>query len=318
MDSSILLHYGTIGATIALGATGIAFGEGIIAQHAMQAQFTQPGAQKDLARISLIAMALTETAAILSLVIVMVLFFGINAQLVTWPQALARLGILASVGVTALVVGIVSSYPASAAMDSIARQPLTANRIMNIMLLTMALIQTPVIFGFLIALLINAAAGNATSIYEGWQLCAAGLAIGLGAIGPAIGQGIFARAVCTSVGIRRHAYQQLVSFALFSMALIETPILFACLISFLLIGTITITSDSQMVGCIMGAFTMGIGTLMPGIASAKVAATACTTMTNHPNQQADITRTSLLLQTFIDTFPIYCLMVSIVLLFFSK
>lgn len=319
IDSGALVHYGTIGATIALGAAGIAIGEGIIATQAMQAQYDQPHAHREISRISFIAMALTETAAILALTIMIIMFLTVTPTAANFAaQAIARLGIMFAVGCSGFAVGIVSAMPAGAAAMAVARQPLIANKIMNIMLLTMTIIQTPIIFGFLVGLLIHTTATDITTTLEAWRLCAAGIAIGIGAIGPVVGQGIFARVACTSIGIRRQGYKRIVSFALFSQALIETPILLACLISFMLIGTVTITNHLQLTAALVAACTIGIGTTVPGIAAGLVAARACQAMTDHPEQQADITRTSLLVQTFLDTLPIYCLIISLTLLLIAR
>lgn len=319
MDAGAFIHYGTIGATIALGAAGIALGEGMIARDTMEAQYEQPQAQREISRLSFIAMALTETAAILALTIMIILFLTVKPSLPNFEaQAIARLGILFAVGCSGFAVGIVSSMPAGAAVRSVARQPLIANKIMNLMLLTMTIIQTPIIFGFIIGLLIHTSVNTTTTVLEAWRFCAAGIAIGIGSIGPVIGQGIFAKVACASLGIRRQAYKRIVSFALFSQALIETPILLACLISFILILTVTVTNYLQLTAALVAAATIGIGTLVPGISAGLVAAKSCQAMTQHPEQQADITRTSLLVQTFLDTLPIYCLVVSLTLLLVTR
>ena len=94
------------------------------------------------------------------------------------------------------------------------------------MLITQSLIQTPVIFGLIVALLITASIGSVQTLVEGTQLLAAGICIGLGSIGPTIGLGRFTYQACYTAGINRSSYTKILPFTLISGAIIETPLIF--------------------------------------------------------------------------------------------
>ena len=55
--------------------------------------------------------------------------------------------------------------------------------------------------------------------------------MGLGSLGPAIGQALFARQACRAVGLSRAAYGKVFTLSMLTEALIETPVLFAFVVS---------------------------------------------------------------------------------------
>jgi F-type H+-transporting ATPase subunit c len=202
---------------------------------------------------------------------------------------------------------------------AIARQPFFQEKIIRLMLLTQSIIQTPIIFAFIVAMLIKNQALYAVALIDALRLVAGGLCIGLGCIGPALGLSIFARTACKSLGINRSIYNNLLSFTLVSQAIIETPIVFSFVISLILI---TFGSNHQSpalaIATTLGAaFCMGIGTLGPGISSGKTAATACERITQTPEQYLLLSRLSMLGQGIIDTGAIYAFTIAMLLLFLA-
>lgn len=311
-----LLHYATIALSVGLTGLGVGIGQGIANQKALEALNTQPSAQSEISKLSFLGIALIETAAIISIVISMILLFGTNISSLTYNASLAELGIACAIALPGIVVGIMSAFPVSAACMAVARQPFFSQKILTIMLIALSIIQTPIIFGFLVAMLINAQLTSIVTHADSVRLIASGLAIGLGSLGPVIGLGIFAHTACTSIGINRNAYNKIVSFTFISQALIETPVIFSLVVS-LIIAFATITHDNSLSGILFlaAALCTGLGTLGAGISSGRTAAAACKQIAYNPELSSTLSRVSMLAQGMIDTSAIYALLISMILVF---
>lgn len=303
---------------ITLAAIGAGIGQGLIGIKSLQAVNIQPHASIEINRISLIGMTLTETSAILGLVVSILLLIDTSIPASYEYAAFGKLGIGLAVGLTGFVAGIASSLPAQAACLSVARQPFFSNKILQLMLLTQTVIMTPNIFGFLIALLINLKTPTVDSLNGGVQLLAAGITIGLGSIGPCIGLSQFAQAACTAVGINRKAYSKIIPFTFVCEAIIETPVIFALLIA-LLILNVTVVGDAvsplQSISFIAAALCMSLSTVGTGISAGQVGASACYHIGNSPDTYSIISKIGLLALAMIDTFAIYGFIISLILIY---
>jgi len=314
IQSGSLIHYGSLALTIVLSGLGVAIGQGYIAIASLEAANIQPRAQQQISKVTLLAMALTETAGILGLVMVILLFF--NTKLgdpTSLYKSIAQAGTPFAIGLTGLAVSLISALPASQALLAIARQPFFTDKISNIMLITMSIIQTPLIFGVIIIMLTYTQVNAVTSLNGALKYFSAAFCLGLGAIGPIIGQGIFAKSACWAIGFNRESYKHILSFALLSQSIIETPIIFSLLASLLIITTQT-PSDIKTVGFIVTGVCMGLCNLMSGFSSGKTSAAACKQIGINPQNTTAISRTSLLAQGLIDTFAIYGLIIGILLI----
>jgi F-type H+-transporting ATPase subunit c len=312
LDMSALMYYSCVIGTILLPAGGVALGQGRIGRALAQALNAQPHAANQLASINILALALSETSAILCLLMGIVMLMSPVANPISvWSSV----GIFFALGIPGFVSGYVSSQPAKAALESTARQPFERNKILNLMLLGLVILQTPVILGLVISLLIKTYAIDA-ALVEHIKLCAAGIALGLGSLGPTIGLSIFSRTACRLLGTHPNAYRSLINFAFVSQALIETPILFCFIIAFLSIFTPVQASASLAAAApfVASACAMALTTGAAGISSGKTAAKAAHTLVHHPNISQTVTRMSLIAQTLIDTQTIYGLLVAFLLI----
>ena len=211
----------------------------------------------------------------------------------------------------------VSYKPAAAAITALTRQPFFGPKILNLMLITLSLLQTPIIFGFIISYFIFSQSSNATTLVEAMRFLSSGFCIGIGTIGPSIGLATFAEAACSSIGINRTVYKKVLSFTFLSEAIIETPIIFALLTSMVLV-TIPIQAGDQMIQSVAlfsAALSTGVSTIATGISSGKTAATACMQIAFKPKHYNTLSKTSMIAQGLLDTFPIYGLIVSLMLIF---
>jgi F-type H+-transporting ATPase subunit c len=316
IEMAMMLYAGSLALTLILNITGVSLGQSRIGKAILKAGDVQPQAQPALNNASIIAMAISETSCILSLTLSIILIFKAQPAAENfWLTSIAQSGIIFALGLSGFIVSFCSALPAIAAANATAQQPFFASKIRNVMLLTMSIIQTPAIFGFIIMLLISLQSGSITHLNDALRMFAAALCIGLGAVGPIIGQGLFAKSACYVVGINRSAYNRILSFALLSQTLIETPIIMALIVALLLLITTANPSDLKIIALIVAALCQSVCNIAPGISSGRTSAAACIQIGKPESDAANITRTCLLAQGLIDTFAIYGLLVSILLIF---
>ncbi|OGB86114.1 hypothetical protein A3J41_02975 [candidate division TM6 bacterium RIFCSPHIGHO2_12_FULL_38_8] len=297
-----------------LGTLGTGIGQGLIGTQALQSMQKQPSAAESLAKLCIIATAVSETAAILCLVISILLLSDTQTINLSW-SLYGVTGMVIAVGISGFCAGIASSFPAIAASKSLARQPFAQTKILNIMLITQTLIMTPNVFGFLIALLIKGKMPQTESFTQALQLLSSGLSIGLGCIGPSIGLSLFAYQACHAVGVNKKAYGKILTFTFICEAIIETPVIFALLIGLLILNS-TIHPESFMQGWqfLGAALCIGLSTISPGINSGRTGKAACLAMALAPESYQNLSKITMLALAMIDSFAIYGLLISIVLI----
>jgi len=313
-----LLYTASIAFPIVCAALGAGIGQSLIGVKALQAANIQPHSITEISRISMIGIALTETSSILGLVISILLILDRSVPIHIEYAAYGRLGIALAIGLTSLIAGIASSYPAQAACLSVARQPFFSNKILQLMLLTQSIIMTPNIFGFIIALLINGRIATLTTFNEALLMIASGISIGLGCIGPCIGLSLFATAACTAIGINRKSYSKLLPFTFMCEGIIETPIIFSLLVALMILLNITVdTSGSNLQGiaCLSAALSMSLSTIGTGISAGNIGSTACYQIGKNIDIYPMMSRIGLLALTMIDTFAIYGFIIAIILIY---
>jgi F0F1-type ATP synthase membrane subunit c/vacuolar-type H+-ATPase subunit K len=315
-DIAEFIHYTTIALTVGMSSIGVGIGAGLMNIGAFQAIDEQPAAQSDVLKLIFLSTALIDTAAIMGVVVAMMLLFDAPEQ-ITIYSGIAELGILFAICLPGLCIGLFSSLPARQACLSLARQPFFAQKILRFTLVSLSIIQTPIIFGFLIALLIKSHMYSLTTYAQGMQLLASGLCIGLGSIGPSCGMAFFARAACKGIGINRNIYNQLFSFTIVSEAIIETPVIFAVVVSLIVAAQSGDITFLKGVALISAALCTGLGTLGPGISSGQTAAAACDEIAEKPSAYSSISRMSMFAQGLIDTSVIYSFIMSIALIWWT-
>lgn len=308
------IHYGTAILAVTINSAGVGIGTGLSGQAALHAMNIQPGARSDIIKTAILGMALGETAAFVGVSIAAMLLFGIPAPHEMYV-GIAEIGIACAICIPGFIVGIISSLPAQQACLSIARQPFFSKKILYFMIINQSILQTPIIFGFIVAMFIKTQMVCVTFLAESLRLLAAGLCIGIGSIGPAVGLGIFSYAACKNISINRKSYEQLFSFMIISQALIETPMIFALTISLLLAFSSYATTTVLGIAYIAAACCMGIGTIGSGISSALTAAFASKQIAFKEDESHDIHHTSMLAQGLIDTSAIYAFIIASALIF---
>lgn len=314
---SSFLHYGTVFFIIGATSLGVGIGGGKATLHALDALNRAPKSFPEIFRTLLIGLALIETSAILGIVMGLILILGQTETVQeNLPMTIGELGIACALGIAGGLVGLLSALPLQEATYAISRQPFFSSKIINAMLLTQSIVQTPAIFSFLIALFIKGQLTSVTTIANGVRLLASGLCIGIGSIGPTIGLAQFAQVANRAISFNRNAYSLLMPFIFVSQAIIETPIIFSVLVTIILLFT-PVKPNNEFLGaiaCIATAFCAALGTLGPGISSGKIASAACKEIALAPENSSIISRTSILGQGIIDAAAMYALLVALIIL----
>lgn len=303
--------FAAAGGMIAATALTVGLGQGRIARTIVAMVNEQPAAEAILRRTGLMALVLAETAVIMAGIGAVMVMLG--SEQYTISQVISAF--LALI-IPAACAGYMSKEPAIAALRSIARQPFQAGRITTTMLITMTVLQTPVILGFIVALLVfmRPPLSYAHSIaYIG-----AGVAVGIGSVGPLLGLSRFGSSVCRALGYTPRAYGPLMPFLFVGQALIETPSLLALIVALSLI-LIPPSQDTLLTGLIalIAGCTAGIVTAAPGIASGKTASAACAQIQRYPDKSRWLMQISLIAQTFIDTAALYGIVAALVMIIFG-
>lgn len=316
IDWAIILHFSSIAIIVACCTLGGGIGGGLTGLACVDAINVQPRAQGEILRTTIIGLALIETAAILALILTLFVLQGSTLQAYTLPAGIAKLSIACAVGITSLVVGIASALPVRKACEALTRQPFFGQNILNLMLITQSIIQTAVIFGFLIGLLIKFQISTVTTVLESLRLLASGIAIGFGSIGPAIGLATFAQKACYSISVNRNSYDAILPFVFMSMSIIETPLIFAFLVALVtLITPVSTETALPAIRMLAAAICIGIGTLGPSLSSSKTATAACHEIAFRPQHYSALSQASMFGQGLIDAAAVYALLVSLLIIF---
>lgn len=308
--------YVAIVACIAIISLGVGIGQGLVSKKAVEAQAIQPNARIEITRATTLALALLETIAIIGGLASLMMLAGYATSVSSLAQS-AYLGIGLSMSIIGLLLSICSGIVASNFCSSIARQPFSTDAIIRFMLVTLSFMQTPLLFAFIVSIIIKTQIVHSTTTYDMCRLLASAICITLGSIGPILGMAKLVSVASLAAGRITTGYKELFSFTLLSQTIIETPLLFAAVtaISFLFMIPKNLASSGNGAIAIAASLCMGLGTLGAGLASGHTASTACEAIIEHPLQYPSMSKMSILIQTFIETTTLYAFLLTILLLF---
>jgi F-type H+-transporting ATPase subunit c len=177
--------------SMGMGAIGAGIGIGAGGGEAARAAARQPSGYSDIFKTMLIGQAVTETAAIFSLMVaILLLFVGLPGGGAS--GAAARLGAGFAMGFGAFGSGIGAGLANATACKAVGRRPETSGDITTVMLVGQSVAQSSAIFALIIALLLAFEPTTTTDIVVVCKLIGAGLCMGFGALGPGYGSGVAA------------------------------------------------------------------------------------------------------------------------------
>lgn len=233
MELVLILSVLASGIAIGLGAIGSAVGEGYVAMKAVGALGRQPEAGGKILRVMIIGQAITETAAIFALVMSLVLLFG--GKDVTLPyKAYTYLAAGIAIGFGTIGSGFGAGLPGGSAMDGIGRNPENSDVLTIQMIIGQAVTQTSTIFALTVSLILITLPAP-TTFAKLLAIIGAGIAMGFGAIGPGIGDGIVAKNANTAVGNDPKQMGLLTRTMIIGQAVTETTDIYSLVVALILI-----------------------------------------------------------------------------------
>lgn len=224
------------GLSMGFGAIGAGVGAGFPAGATCKGMSRQPGVSSRLTTNMLIGSAVCQTPAIFALVAAFILLFTNFSGRPVSPTWAAILGAGLASGLAAIGAGIGSGLVAESGCEGIARQPESASTVTNVMLLGQAVTQTTAIYGLLVSfILIFKEAAATEAIAPAMALLGAGLCMGIGAIGPGVGEGFTARSAVSWIARNKSATAEITRVMLVGQAVSESTGIYSLVIALVLI-----------------------------------------------------------------------------------
>jgi ATP synthase F0 subunit c len=236
-----------LGAALATGIGGIgaAIGEGQIGAYSMKAIERQPNSHGSVMRTMLIGMAITETGAIFSLVVSLLLLFGgFMGEAMDFAKAFALLGAGITMGLGVMGPNIGCGDTGAEASAGVGRIPSHNTLITSNMLIGQALTQTRAIFALIIALLLlytvdfvseHTNVGQQIALSSAYM--AAALSISIGTLG-SVGVGLVKARAIKMIARFKENQTIFLRNMLIAAAVVETCAIYSLVLGFLLIFVI--------------------------------------------------------------------------------
>lgn len=236
-----------------------------------------------------------------------------------WTEGAKLLGGGLAMGLGAIGAGVGEGYNTSQVLDAMSRQPAVSGSLVRTMLVGQALAETSGIFALVIAFILIFGTPEGSMEMAG-ALVGSGLAMGLGAIGPAIGAGNAAAKAATSIGRNPRCRGKVTITMLLGQGLSTSPAVFALLISVLLVfgqqfGKYMGSNLVAAVTALSAGLCMGLGALGPGLGIGMAAASACDGVGKNPDQHSTIDRVMLIGSAVSSSTSIYAFVISCILMF---
>ncbi len=237
-DSAMIHAAAFLGAglCIGFGAIGSGIGAGIAGGQACLAIVRQPAITNRITTNMLVGSAVSQDPAIFSMVVALILIFIDFSQTALYPGWAALIGASISTGLAATGSGYGCGLAAGACCEGISRQPDSVGTATTTMLVGQAVGQTPAIFGLLVSfILLFKSFPESTTLSAPMALIGAGLCMGLGGIGPGIGNGMAAEGAVRWVSRRMEHASDLMRIMLVGQAVSQSTAIYAMVISLVLI-----------------------------------------------------------------------------------
>jgi len=311
-------RYGGAGLALGLGGIGAAMGMGAAAAQANEAIMRQPARQGYLLRTMLIGQAVGGSPSIFALVVgLLILFLPAPSEESGILYASVLLGSGLSIGLGCFGSGLGCGWPAGAACDGVARNPDKTTVVTSSMIVGQAVAQSPSIFATMVALILLFVPPSAGGIAGIGIAISAGLAMGIGALGPGLGSGVAARGAVQGLSNWPRSQAMVLRTMLIGQAVCQTPAIFGMLVAFIMLFTLG-DLEVSVVGfakVIAAGISVGIGGFGPALGCGMISDTSCVATATRPDHDALMLRTMLIGQAVSQSTAIYALIISLVILY---
>jgi F-type H+-transporting ATPase subunit c len=224
------------GVCMGLGALGSGVGSGFPGGHACMGISRQPAITNRLTTNMLIGSAVSQTPAIFAMVVALMLLFLDFSNAPLHPTWAALVGAGLSTGLAAIGSGYGSGMAAGSSCEGVSRQPDSVGSVTTIMLVGQAVSQTPAIFGLLVSfILMFKSFPESTQPQAATAILGAGLCMGLGGIGPGLGNGMTAESAVRWASRNLKNAGELMRIMLVGQAVSQSTAIYSMVIALVLI-----------------------------------------------------------------------------------
>lgn len=237
-NSNYFEYLAEIGIGLAISITGFVIGlaSSIPAQAACHAVARQPLFTQRIFGFMLMTQVLIQTP-IISALIVSLFIQGqaSSATLLSDSLRLIASGLCVGVGSIGPAIGL--SIFARSAINGIGRNPKAYNKILSFTFVSEAIIETPIIFCLVIAVILLFIVQRPTTYHmiDGVIFIAAALCTGLGTLGAGISSGITGAAACSEIADNPDNHHALSRTSMLAQGLIETIVIYSVVLSLLML-----------------------------------------------------------------------------------
>ena len=305
------------GICMGLGALGSGIGAGYPAQEALWGSARQPALGGQMTTSMLIGQAVCQTPAIFALVIAFMLMFKNCSGLDVWPYGASLIGAGIAMGFGAIGSGWGGGMAGGKACEGMARQPRLRSPLTTLMLVGQAVAQTPAIFALLVAIMLISIGPQEGTLLTSAAMLGAGIAIGFGAIGSGMGNGVTAQGACEAISKESSTTKEMLTFMLVGQAVGQTPVIFALVVSLMLMF-IKFQIPATIVGfcaLLAAGISMGLAAIGSGYGNGDTAESACKAVATNPEGKTGILPLMLVGQAVGQTPAIFGLLVAFLLMF---
>lgn len=240
-----------------------------------------------------------------------------SIELEAWVTMAAFAGAGFSMGFGAIGAAIGEGYAAAKANEAISENPTYSGDIVKMMLVGQAIAETAAIFALVIAVLLLFAAGGEISMITAAGLLAAGLSMGLGAIGSGVGSGFPAGQACAGLARQPALSRNLTTTMLIGAAVSQTPAIFAMVVAFMLmfLNFSDLPLHPTSAALLGAGLATGLAAIGSGVGSGLAAGAGCEGWARQPFTTGNVLVIMLVGQAVSQTPSIFGLLISFVLMF---
>ena len=228
----------------------------------------------------------------------------------------AFLGAGLAMGFGAIGAAIGEGYTAGQANAASGSRPELSGNIIKNMLIGQAVAESAAIFALVVSMLLLFMEFPG-SVMSGFSLVAAGLCMGLGALGSGIGSGFPAAEACVGMARQPQATSSLTNTMILGAAICQSPAIFALVIALIMMFMpFTDRAANPNAFALLGAgFSSGLAAIGSGMGQGLTAGGAVRTIARTPTCAGRATATMLIGQAVAETPAIFGLLISVLLIF---
>lgn len=234
-------------------------------------------------------------------------------------KTLFMVGAAVAVGLGAVGPGVGEGMSGGYACEGISRQPKTSPDLFRIMLVGQAVTETSAIFALVVAILLLFSSTEGASLLSGFAGLGAGISIGAASFASGVGSGLPAASACEAVARQPRLRGPMTTLMLIGQALTQTPVIFALLISFMLLFMKQQPGAGivEFAAVIAAGLCMGFGAMGPSVGGGFAAESAIIGVRHHRDPTIAVemlTRVMLLGQAVCQSPGVFAMIIALALI----